>query len=168
MSRETETPIVAKPRRWPSVLLAISLLFNFLIIGAIIGAHLRQERDAQRFPPPDRENMRAMGVAPFFDALPREARRQIGERLRAQTNGGPVDRTALEAEFSAILAALRAEPFDPAALAAILEAQQARVSSRIEAGRRVFIEALAQMDPSQRAAFADRLEARMARAPRPQ
>lgn len=167
MSQETMTPSTASPRRWPKVLLAVSLLFNLLVVGAIIGANLREERDARMFPPPDHDNMRAMGVAPFFDAMPREARRQMGQRLRDQPGGGPFDRQALNREFSDILAALRAEPFDPQAVAAVLDAQQARVTARIEAGRDALVESLAQMSPAERAQFADRLEERVSRPPMP-
>ena len=166
MNDDMQSPQGATPPRWPKVLLAISLVFNLLIVGAIIGANLRHEQDARRYPPPDPEMTRALGVAPLFDTLPREVRREIGVRLRAEMGGLRPDRAALEAEFFAVLAVLRAEPFDPAALASTLEAQQARVANRVAAGRDVFIDALARMSPAERAAFADRLEDRVRRGPR--
>jgi len=166
MSDDRQTPQAVAPRRWPKVLLAISLVFNLVVIGAVVGANLRHEQDTRRFPPPDPEMTRGLGVAPLLDALPREARRDIGARLRAELGGVRPHRDRLEAEFAAMLEALRADPFEPAALAAMLEAQQARVAGRVAAGRAVFLEALGEMSPAERAAFADRLEARMTRGPR--
>lgn len=165
MNQDPQSSENAGLRRWPKVLLAVSLVFNFLVIGAVVGANLRHDDDMRRPAPADREMMRETGFAPFIDALPREARREIGARLRAEAGGMRPDRTALEAEFTAILTSLRAEPFDPAALAGVLAAQQDRVSHRIEAGRRVLVESLAQMSPAERAAFADQLEKRLRHGP---
>jgi len=167
MNDDRQTSQPATPRRWPKLLLAVSLVFNLVVIGAVVGANLRHEQDTRRFPPPDPEMTRALGMAPLIDALPRETRRDIGVRLRAELGGTRPHRATLEAEFAAMLAALRADPFDPEALASMLDAQQARVAARVAAGRAVFLDALAQMNPADRAAFADRLEQRIARGPRP-
>lgn len=166
MSEEFPTPAAARPRHWPRVLLAVSLFFNLLVIGAIAGAHLRDGRDAGRTPPVDRAAMHGTGLVPFFEAMPREARGQIGTALRARGEAARPDRAALEAEFATILAALRAEPFERAALEAVMTAQQARVSARVEAGRGALLDVLAGMSQAERAAFADRMEQRIARADR--
>lgn len=167
MSEDFPTPVAAKrPRRWPKVLLAISLFFNLLVLGAIAGAHLRDGPDMGRSPAPDRAAMHATGFAPFFDALPREARGEIGKALRARGDSARPDRAALEAEFARIIAVLKAEPFDRAALEEVMAAQQARVSARVEAGRSALLDVLAGMSPAERAAFAERMEQRMVRGER--
>lgn len=165
MSQVAQDPKTGKSRRWPKVLLAVSLVFNFLVIGAVVGANIRNDHDMRGTAPGARETMRDTGFAPMIDAMPREARRDIGARLRAEGGATRPDRAALEAEFAEILAALRAQPFDPDRLSTVLSAQQARVSGRIEAGRRVIVEALAEMSAQDRAAFADRLEQRLSRGP---
>jgi uncharacterized membrane protein len=147
-----------RPKRWPKVLLALSLTLNLAVLGAVAGAHLRDTRDVSRFPPAERSTLRDAGVGPFFDALPREMRTRMGERLRERAGGLGPDRTALAEDFRAMLAALRAEPYDPARLAAVLADQQQRLQARVEAGRAVLLEEIAAMTPRERADFADRLE----------
>jgi uncharacterized membrane protein len=165
MTNETKASERQKaPRRWPTALLAVSLTLNLLVLSLIAGAHFRDEHDASRFPPPDRSVMRATGFGPFFDAMPRAARNRMGEALRARGDGFAPDRDALAAELRDVLAALRAEPFDPAALEAVLVAQHARAQARIEAGRDVLLGQVATMSPVERRGFADQLEQRFSHA----
>ena len=72
MAREDKTEAPRRPRTWPRVLLALSLAMNLAVIGAILGAHVRDGRDARHFPPPDRLQARDSGFAPYLDALPRD------------------------------------------------------------------------------------------------
>ncbi|SMH33047.1 periplasmic heavy metal sensor [Maritimibacter sp. HL-12] len=166
MSDDFPTQDAAKrPRRWPKVLLAVSLVMNLLVLGAITGAHLRDGR-APGGPGFDRTALHSTGFAPFFAALPHEARGEIGEALRRRGEAARPDRAALEAEFARIIAALKAEPFERAALETVMAAQQARVSARVEAGRAALLDVLAGMSPAERSAFAERMEDRMARGDR--
>lgn len=153
----------ARGRRWPKVLLTLSLTLNLVIIGGMVGAMLRDGHDARRFAPPDPGSMRATGFGPFFDAMPRDVRNRVGPALRAHGGLGP-DRAALEADLRAMVAVLRAEPFDPAAFEAVLADQQARAQERIDAGRAVLVEQIDAMTPAERARFADGLERQFARA----
>lgn len=154
----------APRRRWPTVLLALSLTLNFAVIGLIAGAHFRDESDARRFPPPDRNVMRASGFGPFFDAMPREARNRMGAALSGRDGKFAPNHAMLAAELRDMLAALRTEPFEPGALEAVLAAQHARASARIEAGRVILVEQIATMSPAERRDFADQIEGRFARA----
>lgn len=144
-------------RRWPKVLLTLSLMANLAVVGVIAGAHVRDDRDDRRLPPTDRSAMRDIGIGPLIDAMPREARSRAGDQLRARGNGWRMDRGALEAEFNQMVDVLKAEPYDPAALEALLAAQHARVTARVEAGRAILLEQIAAMDAEERALFADRL-----------
>ncbi len=148
-----------RARRWPKLLLAVSLTLNILVLAMVVGAHLRDGHDHHRMPP-DRKALRAGGLAPFFDALPRGARREMAEAFHASGHGGGPDRAALAADLRAFVAAVRAEPFDPVAAAEVLAAQAARVQTRIAAGQAILVDQLATMSPRDRAAFADRLERR--------
>ncbi|HHS94496.1 MAG TPA: periplasmic heavy metal sensor [Rhodobacterales bacterium] len=159
----SQTVPLARPRRWPKVLLTLSLTLNLVVIGGMVGAMLRDGHDTRRFGPPDRNTMRATGLGPFFDAMPRDVRNRLGLALRDRGGLGP-DRAALEADLRAMLAVLRAEPFDPAEFEAILANQQTRAQSRIATGRSVLVEQVGEMTPDERARFADGLEARFARA----
>lgn len=157
-------PVTAQPRRWPSILLALSLTLNLLVLGVVAGAHVRDTSDARRFPPPERTAARDMGFGPFIDALPRDLRGQMGQVLRSRGGMMRPDRTALAQETREMLAALRADPYDSAALEDLLVAQHARVSERVELGRAALLDQISAMSPDERAVFADRLEQQMGRA----
>lgn len=154
----------ARRRRWPTVLLAVSLTANLLVLGLVAGAHFRDVRDARAFPPPDRSVMRSIGFSPFFDAMPRDARNRLGEALRNRDGHFVPDRAALAAEMQSMIEALRAEPFEPGKLEALLTAQHDRANARIIAGREVLLEQVAAMSPKERRDFADQLEGRFSRA----
>lgn len=104
------------------------------------------------------------GMGPFMDALPREMRREIGDILRDRAEGLVPNRTALVAEFDAMLDIMKTEPFDRARLEAVLDTQRERVTERVMAGRTVVLDQIEAMSPSERAAFVERLEASLARA----
>jgi len=166
MTNETglETSPERPRRRWPTVLLALSLTLNLAVLGVVAGAHFRQARDIRHFSTPDHSMMRSTGFGPFFDAMPREARNRMGPALTERQDIFAPDRRILAAELRDMLAVIRAEPFEPGALETVLIAQQARASARIEAGRAVLIEQIATMSPRERRAFADQIEGRFARA----
>lgn len=149
---------VRQPRRWPKVLLALSLTANLAVLGAVVGAHLRDGHDMGMMPPADRSMLRDTGVGPFFEALPRDVRARMGQALRARTGGLGPDRAALAQDFREMMAALRADPYDPARLETVLTAQQQRIQARVDADRAVLLDEIAAMNPADRAAFADRLE----------
>lgn len=170
-----QTPVPGR-RRWVQVLLAASLTVNVLVLSVIAGAVLRDGRDHKggrdhRKPPSaERSMLREGGLTPFFDAMSPDARARMAEAFRESGAGVKLDKAALAADFRAFISILRAEPFDPDALGAVLEAQHERVETRIVTGRRVLIDQIVAMAPDERAGFADALEARfedaLSRAPR--
>lgn len=145
-------------KRWPTVLLALSLTLNLAVLGMVAGAWVRDESDTRRVPPPERSAMRDTGIGPFVDAMPRDARTRVGQALRSELGSLGPDREALATDFSNMLAALRAEPYDPSVLETVLAAQHARIEMRVSAGRKVVLDEIAAMSPEDRAVFADRLE----------
>lgn len=177
MTEDTPTRVrePRQPRRWPKVLLAASLTLNVLVLSVIAGAYVRDHRDHRvdrRSPPPERSVLREGGLMPFYDAMPRDARRKMAEAFRASERGFGPDRAALAADFRNFVGALRAEPFEAERLEKLLEAQQARAQARVSAGREILIAQIAGMSPEERAEFADVLEElfrdALTRAPRPQ
>ncbi len=163
MTSEDKTKAARRPKTWPKVLLALSLAMNLAVIGAILGAHFRDGRDMRRFPPSERMQARDIGFGLYLDALPRDSRVRIGMALRERGAAARPDRETLAQEFDRMLAALRARPYDPAVLEALLDEQQARAAARAGQGRSILLAEIAAMSPEDRAAFADGLAARVDR-----
>ena len=147
-------------RGW-RVVLIVSLALNLAVAGALGGWGLRHgighgNHGAQ-------SARMAQMAGPLTRALDAGARADIAARLRADDGARAARRAALREGFIALLAALRAQPFDPDALAARLSAQRAQVSERLEAGHAALVAHLAAMTATERAAYADRLEEKLRR-----
>ncbi len=84
--------------------------------------------------------------------------RRVATRARCGRRCGPT--------LPNLCRALRAEPFDPAALDRAVDALRNRGEQRIALGQRLMMERIAQMSPDERRAFADRLDEALSRGPR--
>jgi uncharacterized membrane protein len=149
----------ARTARWLRWLLVASLALNLLVLGAMAGRMLRGDIGA-----PQAIVLRDLSFGPYTEAM------------------GPADRAALRrafaerapplreiwrtrrAEQEALVAAIRAEPFDAARVAELLAAQAERTTERLRTGQTVLVERIAAMSAAERAAFAQRLEAAFRRA----
>jgi len=92
-------------------------------------------------------------------ALLPEDRRAVVHDLRRSGALGGMDRTARRQALEDTVALLRAEPFEPEALARGFSEQRARGGRVLEAGHAALVARIAAMTPPERAALADRLEA---------
>jgi len=150
-------------RRWLlGAALFLSLSLNLLVIGVVAGSlWVRGGPDSTRRAAVD------FGSAPYLAALHEDDRAALRRRWAAE--GGDLRRIRAErqADLAALAAALRAQPHDPAAVAALLAATQARTAARQSRLLELLAERLAGMDAAERAAYADRLEAGLRRGPRP-
>ena len=145
-------------RRLVKVVLTLSLTLNLLVLGLVVGAHVRDGHDDRRFEPPAKSMVRDMGFGPFIGAFPRDHRRAMAEALRDRAGPFLDSRKAMDDDMRQILTLLRAEPFDAEALNAVLAAQGERIRSRAEIGREVLVDQVAAMSARDRAQFADNLE----------
>lgn len=139
----------ARKRSWIRIALAVSLALNLAVAGMAVGAFLRNGG------PPGRGDM---GLGPLADALSAQDRRALRKAFVDHFPELRQGREALRAEFDGLLVALRAEPFDPAALDAALSDIARRNTDRLDQGRSVIADYLKTMPDEGRAAFADRLE----------
>jgi uncharacterized membrane protein len=153
----TDAPAPAPSPRWMKLLLVLSLTANLLVIGVIAGHELRRDdrRGASRtvgwileLVPEER---RAMSEAHFAAAL---ADLETAERDRST-------------EAAAVIAAIRAEPYDAAAVqSAMADYGASRAEDRAKRWtllRERLSTLLAEFTPAERAAFADGLDERMDR-----
>jgi uncharacterized membrane protein len=147
---KTNAPVPPTTARGVKIALALSVALNLAVAGLAAGAWLRDG--------PGRGMPRDMSFGPFSEALDDADRRSIRRVLLERVGEFREQRQAAKAEFEALLVALRAEPFDPAAMRAALAAIEARNSERLELGRTLIETRLIEMSPEARKAFADRLE----------
>ena len=104
------------------------------------------------------EEPREFRRSPFLGALDPEDRRAVGRELMRADGALRVNRAELRDRFERLLAAIRAEPFDRAAIEAILDEQRAAGARRLELTEAAVLDRLSVMSPAARAAFADRLD----------
>ncbi|MBV2358485.1 periplasmic heavy metal sensor [Thalassococcus sp. CAU 1522] len=136
---------------WLRLLLYASLALNLVVAGVVAGALLRGGP-----PPRDARDV----IAPYIRALDADQSRALRRAFRSAARDGARPGAFL-AGYRDVLALLRAEPFDPEAVATALERQGDAAASRQALGRRVLVQHLSGLDPAARAAFADRLEAEL-------
>ena len=143
--------------RWMKLLLAVSLAINLGVLGMLGGAALRGAGDRGR---PD---VRDIGFGPFTDALSPQDRQEL-RRAFLQDGGNPrAMRQMMRTEVGALLQLLRTEPLQEAELRAAFNRLRQRGQERLDLGQRLLADHIIAMSPDDRARFADRLEAMMAR-----
>jgi uncharacterized membrane protein len=145
----------APTARWVKVALVLSLGLNLLILGIVGGAWLSP--DGPRGARMD-EAGRDIGATPFLRALAPEDRRALFQSFRREEESLRQNREELRLRFEALLASLRADPFDPWAVESLLQLQRSAAAERQTIGERLLVEQLTKMTPEARDAFADRLE----------
>lgn len=143
-------PAVSTTPRWMKIALSLSVALNLAVAGLAVGARLGDGH--QRGLPRD------MSFGPFSEALGDEDRRAIRRGLVDRIGDFRAAREAARVEFETLLAALRADPFDPGAVSAALTSIATRNADRLELGRSLIEARIAEMTPDERLAFADRLE----------
>ena len=139
-------------RRW---VLPLSLTANLLVVGLIGGAALRHAFEDGGGGP---MAVRDLAFGPFTAALSRDDR--VALRQSFQSRAGELRdlRPAGRAEFDALLAALRAVPFDLNVVKAEMARQRDRMAERLGLGQDLMVERIAVMTDGERADFADRVE----------
>lgn len=151
-----QTPPPARPpmRPWQRVLLVASLALNLAILGAAIGFFAMNRGPDGRHGPPRVDRM----GGPLTHALSHEDRRAIGRAIWKEYREGRPSRADQRAQYDAVIAALRAEPYAADVVERNLEDQLSLATERQRVGQRILLERLAAMSAEERTAFADRLQ----------
>ncbi len=100
---------------------------------------------------------------PFARALAPEDRRAIAQDLLDRADLRDLRRTERQADMTALAAALRAEPFDREAVAALMQAQRDKVRTLEAEVEAALLDRLVAMTAEERSGFADRIEAEASR-----
>jgi uncharacterized membrane protein len=148
-------PTPSKPPssgRGLKIALGLSLMLNLAVAGVVAGAALNQRAPGRA------DVVRDLGFGPFTEALSDEDRTALRRSFLREVPDFRDMRRTMRTDLVDMLAVLRAEPFDPAALESVFARQNARMSERLALGQRLLFDRVAAMTPAARAAFADRLE----------
>lgn len=149
-------PDVVKSGKGLRIALAISVAVNLAVAGVVAGAMLKHGPDGGRM-----DMGRELGFGAFSEALSRDDRRALREAFLAKAPELRDNKRQRGQDAQALLGALRADPFAPEALGAVMDSQQQRMESQLQLGQDLLREFLISMTPEARAAFADRLEQRL-------
>lgn len=141
---------------WMRVALTLSLVVNMMVAGVVIGGITGR----LRHPPPP---LGEVNLGAFTPALADEDRKAIRERAAAEGLSMREAMRTARAEQAAIIAALRAEPWDREAVVGLMAQIRSRAATRLDLGGRLVLERLDAMSPGERKALADRMEAAAAR-----
>lgn len=141
-----------KPGRWTKVILAVSLAFNLLVVGAVAGAVVSGGKWRHHGPP----RLEAMG-GPLTRALSQEDRRAIGREILKTYGRDGAGRARHREEFERLVEAIRATPFDRAAAESRLASIRGMFQERLALGQTLLLDRLEEMSDDERAAYADRL-----------
>lgn len=152
MAEPDKPAATARGGKWVTWALVLSVGINLFVAAAVLGAGLRHHREG-----------RDVRFGPFTAALSREDRAALREAFLAAAPDARDHRREMADDMARLAAALRAEPWDPAVAAGVLERQGARAAERFALGRRLFLARLGRMTPEARAALAGRIEQMTAR-----
>lgn len=149
-----DNTLTQRPSRLWRIVLALSLALNLAVVGLVVGS-LASGRMGDG-PPRSFD----LGLGPVSRALSQEERRDIGRSLRQ-------DRVLRDFDFrdriNGMTDILTTEPFDPDALAVLMDAQAARITSVQAKAQDAFLEQIVAMTPERRRAFADQLMQEMSK-----
>ncbi len=151
---ETEMAKTAKGLVWKWVL-GLSLALNLLVAGVFAGAAWRHSGDirADKRGAPSIERY----GAPFVRALPRDAKRELNRRLRAQTEGLP-SRAERRDMYQQMVGFLREDTFDPNKIAPLFAVQKDAAQGIMGVAQTEWLSIVADMSVAERNEVADRLE----------
>ena len=151
---ETMKDTKPKMSRKLKVLLIGSLSLNLLVAGLFVGAILRHSG-----PSDVRGNSDLL-----LRVLDKDDRRAIGSAVKeAQGGGRRAFWAGQKAALGDVAIALKAEPYDGAAVQAALARKSAHMSQTRNAAETAMLARFEAMSGAERAAFAERLEAALAR-----
>lgn len=151
-TEQATTGAASSSGRWKTWVLVLSLALNLFVVAIVAGAALRHPRM------PHDGGVRDVGFGPYTSALSPEDRLALRRAFLAAAPDFREKRRMLREDVVRLAASLRAEPWDAAATEAILARQGVDLTERMQLGRRLFLERLAEMSPEARTALAARIE----------
>ena len=146
MADQTQT--ARGPSRLWKIVLVCSLALNLAVAGVVVGSTVSGRMGDG--PPRSFD----LGIGPFARALSPQERRDVGRSLRQNRVLRDVD---LRARMNGMVEALKAEPFSPEALRALLNEQEAQMANVQSKAQDALLTTIAEMTSARRQEFADQL-----------
>lgn len=145
--------IKLRPGWWPGggrirLILILSLGLNLIFLGIAAGAFLHGPPK----PPPG-----GPALWHYGKSLPEPYRDQLVRDLRATRDDWREARDSLRGQRTALADRLVAQPYDPAAVAAVLDLERQLISDLTGRGTALLMQQIARMSPEDRAAYAEAL-----------
>ncbi|EBA12488.1 periplasmic heavy metal sensor [Roseobacter sp. CCS2] len=150
---EDKRPTTRPSRLW-RIVLVVSLALNLAVVGIIVGAIVSGR--AGDGPPRSFD----LGIGPIARALEPQERQAIGRSLRQDRALRSLD---LRGRAADMVETLRAQPFDPEALRALMADQAANVAGLQAKAQDATLEQIIAMTPDRRRAFADQVAEELSR-----
>lgn len=148
-------------KRSLQVLLFASLALNLLVVGLVLGAAFSHRADDDHR---HRSHVSQPG-GPLAAALERRDRRAVGRELRQAIGAERAAQGSARSSYGNVIAVLTATPYDADAMRAAVTAQMQPAIRRVELGVDILLDRLDGMTPAERAAYAERLQEVLERAP---
>lgn len=149
----TPVPTVPKTARGIKIALAVSVAINLAVAGVVGGLALNGGPGGRG----DRM-VREVGFGPFDAALSPQDRMALRRTVVSRLGDFRAMRLKMQDDLIAVVAALRSDPYDPAAMSAAFDAQANRLSDRLKQGNLLIRDYLLALTPEARLDFADRLD----------
>lgn len=156
--KKPEAETGAGAGRWTKAVLVLSLALNLFVIAVVAGSVFGHHRWHG-----PHGGVSDVGVGLFTEVLTPKDRAALRDAFVAAAPGFRDQRRDAREDFAELAEALRQEPWDPALVDALVARHGARITGRIDLGRQLLSERLAQMSAGERAALADRIDDRLRR-----
>lgn len=154
---DTQDPKPTGMRPGLRYLLIGSLAVNFIIAGLMVGATVGNKRTGDR-PPREGDILGA-----YTQALSSQERREIGKSIRDHHRSLGEKPMRPRQVLQQMLTALQAEPFDAAAVQALIDQQSETAFERRKVAQGLWLQYVSDMSVEERAAYAARIEEVLAR-----
>ncbi|NQW14887.1 MAG: periplasmic heavy metal sensor [Rhodobacter sp.] len=139
--------------RWYQYLLVLSLGANLLVVGLVGGVVLRGAPEHIR----EFRAANALGLRAYIRALDDESKQALIQAIAKNNDSESIGKPAIYAHLKELSAALTVQPYDSAAVAAVLARHGQVISGNVAVGHGILMYRIDAMTPEQRVEFATRL-----------
>lgn len=143
---------VKSKKSWMKYLLIVSLAFNLLVVGLVIGAKMGGHG------PKDRHFKGGAGMHLLMKSLPDSKRGEVRKYFRANRDKLRATGDAMRTSLNMISTAISAQPFDADTLNSAFADQRVHITSITQDAQKAFVAIIAGMTDAERAEFVENMQ----------